>query len=216
MSICRSVYCLRLCQSAPPPSPLLSIAISCVRVLVAGVYGVFILTFTNISLHTHKCTCIHAHTPAPSLRQVTMVGGKILPGEPSLPQAQLYNRLRCVYACACVCAVCLCKAWLPLLFQMSLFATSLSTASCDCVINEYIKRSHYRKQQSSYLDSGLFFFGSRLAWIFQPSFGFWLLVDLGKPWIIYLWRSDAIWSLHQTLSFILRAQVKGFDVCESK
>ena len=104
MSICGSVYCLRRCQSAPSPSPLLSIAISCVLVCVC----VFFM-FTNISLHMHKCTCIHAHTPAPSLRQVTMVGGKILPREHSLPQAQLYNRLRCVCTpvCACVC-VCVC------------------------------------------------------------------------------------------------------------
>lgn len=77
----------------------------------------FVLMFTNISLHMYKCTRIHAHTPAPSLRQVIMVGGKILPREHSLPQAQLYNRLRCV--CACVCG-CLCRAWLLFLFKMSL------------------------------------------------------------------------------------------------
>lgn len=55
-------------------------------------------------------TCKNAHTntsthslPAPAHRQVIMVGGKILPGEHSLPQAQLYKRLRCVYAgWACV------------------------------------------------------------------------------------------------------------------
>lgn len=47
---------------------------------------------------------IHACTPAPSLRQVIMVGGKILPRERSLPQAQLYNRFRCVYACVCAVA----------------------------------------------------------------------------------------------------------------
>lgn len=57
----------------------------------------FIPVFTSIFLHMHKCTCIHAHTPALSSRQVIMVGGKILPREHSLPQAQLYNRLRCVY-----------------------------------------------------------------------------------------------------------------------
>lgn len=99
MSICGSVYCLRRCQSGPSPSPLLSIAISCACVCVCG----FIPVLPNISLHMHKCTCIHAHTPAPSLRQVIMVGGKILPRERPLPQAQLYNRLRCVYVRACVC-----------------------------------------------------------------------------------------------------------------
>ncbi len=103
MSICGSVYCLRRCQSGPSPSPLLSIAISCACVCVCG----FIPVLPNISLHMHKCTCIHAHTPAPSLRQVIMVGGKILPRERPLPQAQLYNRLRCVYVRACVC-VCVC------------------------------------------------------------------------------------------------------------
>lgn len=57
--------------------------------------------FLNPCSQISFCICtnalIHAHTPAPSPRQVIMVGGKILPREHSLPQAQLYNRLRCVY-----------------------------------------------------------------------------------------------------------------------
>lgn len=50
--------------------------------------------FAYAQIHSNR-----ARTPAPSPWQVIMVGGKILPGEHSLPQAQLYNRFRCVYVC---------------------------------------------------------------------------------------------------------------------
>lgn len=70
----------------------------------------FIFMITNIFLHIHKYTVI-VHAPLLPLWQVIIVGGKILPGEHSLPQAQLYNRFRCVRVCACVFSwVCL---WLP-------------------------------------------------------------------------------------------------------
>lgn len=75
--------------------------------------------FAYAQIHSNR-----ARTPAPSPWQVIMVGGKILPGEHSLPQAQLYNRFRCVYVCVCGCifiSVCICgclnRAWLPLLFM---------------------------------------------------------------------------------------------------
>lgn len=42
-----------------------------------------------------------------------MVGGKILPGEHSLPQAQLYNRFRCVYVCVWVYFHQCVHLWLP-------------------------------------------------------------------------------------------------------
>jgi len=105
MSICGPVYCLKQCQSGPSPSPLLSKAISCVCC--------FIFMFRK-----YLCICTNAHVfmhtlLAPSHRQVIMAGGKILPREHSLPQAQLYNRLRCVYAvCSCVCTRHVCCSYL--------------------------------------------------------------------------------------------------------
>lgn len=93
----------------------------------------FIFMITNIFLHIHKYTVI-VHAPLLPLWQVIIVGGKILPGEHSLPQAQLYNRFRCVRVCfhECVCG-CLNRVWLPLLFM------SLSTVllALPALVNLY-------------------------------------------------------------------------------